>query len=103
MFPPRLTGIVHRGRVELHTPDVLALVPPTEDIVYLNRVWRLEASRPPAPPTRVCPICWQPDGRHWTTPHVHMPKAEQERIRHWFSQEEAQAWLQRRLQELQDH
>jgi hypothetical protein len=37
MFPPRLTAIAHRGRVELNEPDVLELLPPTEDILHLNR------------------------------------------------------------------
>jgi hypothetical protein len=44
-----------------------------------------------------CPICRQSDGRHWTVPHVWMPRAEQERILHWFSEDEAQACLNRRL------
>lgn len=47
MFPRRLTGIEHRGRVELHEPDVLALVPPTEDIVHLRRVWELDTQSSP--------------------------------------------------------
>jgi hypothetical protein len=32
-----------RGR----TPDVLCLVPPTEDVVHLNRVWKLEPDTSP--------------------------------------------------------
>ena len=47
---------------------------------------------------RVCPICRQPDGRHWTVPHVHMPREEQAR-RVWLSEEVATAWLQRVLSE----
>jgi hypothetical protein len=47
MFPPRLSGIVHRGRVDLHEPDVLALVPPTEDIAHLDCVWELDAESSP--------------------------------------------------------
>jgi hypothetical protein len=98
MFPPRLTGIVHRGRVELHAPDVLALVPLTDDIVYLNRAWRLELDRPQGRrQTRECPICRQPDGRHWTVPHAWMPRADQERRLRWFTAEESEAWLRRHL------
>jgi hypothetical protein len=48
----------------------------------------------------VCPICWQPGGRHWTVPHVRMPRAEQERRLRWFSEEEAEAWLRRWLNEI---
>ena len=33
---------------------------------------------------RLCPICAQPDGRHWSVPHVWMPQAEQERRLRWF-------------------
>jgi hypothetical protein len=80
---------------------VLALVPPTEDIVRLDCVWRLEAGRPRAWFTHLCVICWQPDGRHWTVPHVHMPRTEQGRIRRWFSEEEAEVWLRRRLLEME--
>jgi hypothetical protein len=47
VFPPRLTDIAHRGRVELHEPDVLALVPPIEDIVHLERVWQLHEHTSP--------------------------------------------------------
>jgi hypothetical protein len=47
MFPARLTDIAHRGRVELHEPDVLAVVPPTEDIVHLDRVWKLHEHSSP--------------------------------------------------------
>jgi hypothetical protein len=47
MFLPRLTDIAHRGRVELHELDVLALVPPTEDILYLERVWKLHEHTSP--------------------------------------------------------
>jgi hypothetical protein len=50
---------------------------------------------------RACPICLQPDGRHWTVPHVHMPRVEQERRLRWFSDDEALAWLQRRLEEFE--
>ena len=54
-FPPRLTGIVHRGRVTVPSGaprvrpaiawhrDVLALVPPTPDIWYLERLHELPA------------------------------------------------------------
>lgn len=64
VFPPRLTGVVHRGRVELNEPDVLSLVPPTEDILHLDRVWKLhEHASPlvmlelwrPATTTSTCP------------------------------------------------
>ena len=39
-FPKRLTDKAHRGRVELPRPepDVLDLVPPTPDAVYLERL-----------------------------------------------------------------
>jgi hypothetical protein len=47
MFPPRLTRIAHRGRVELCEPDVLAVIPLTEDIVYLNVIWKLERHTSP--------------------------------------------------------
>jgi hypothetical protein len=47
----------------------------------------------------MCPICWQPTGRHWTIPHVWMPSAEQHARRRWFSEEEAEAWRRRRLAE----
>jgi len=47
MFPPRLTAIAHRGRVELNEPDVLELVPPTEDILHLNRVWKIHEHTSP--------------------------------------------------------
>jgi hypothetical protein len=47
-----------------------------------------------------CPICWQPGGRHWTVPHVFMPREEQARRLRWFSEEEAEAWLRRRLDEI---
>jgi hypothetical protein len=56
MFPPRLTDIAHRGRVELNEPDVLALVPPTEDILHLDRVWKLHEHTSPL----VMLECWQP-------------------------------------------
>ena len=58
-FPPRLTRIVHRGRVTVPasrrvrlTPpaiawhrDVVALVPPTLDIWYLERLYELPARK----------------------------------------------------------
>jgi hypothetical protein len=56
MFPPRLTAIAHRGRVELNEPDVLELVPPTEDILHLNRVWKLHEHTSPL----VMLELWQP-------------------------------------------
>jgi hypothetical protein len=41
-FPKRLTGIGHRGRVEqARGRDVLDVIPPTEDIRHLERVWGL--------------------------------------------------------------
>jgi hypothetical protein len=49
----------------------------------------------------MCPICWQPNGRHWTIPHVWMPRTEQDARRRWFSEEEAEAWLRRRLAEFE--
>ena len=56
MFPPRLTDIAHRGRVELNEPDVLSLVPPTEDILHLDRVWKLHEHTSPL----VMLELWQP-------------------------------------------
>jgi hypothetical protein len=44
-----------------------------------------------------CPICRRFDGTHATVFHVFMPKAVQERIREWFSEEEAIKWLKARL------
>jgi hypothetical protein len=47
-----------------------------------------------------CPICWRPTGTPcWTVPHFYMPREEQARRRRWFSDEEAEAWLRRRLNE----
>ena len=46
-----------------------------------------------------CPICWR-IRTHWTIPHVWMPPEEQARRLRWFSEDEAVAWLRRRLQEL---
>jgi hypothetical protein len=34
---------------------------------------------------RLCPICAQPNGKHWTVPHVLMPRIEQERRLRWFA------------------
>ena len=56
MFPPRLTAIAHRGRMELNEPDVLELVPPTEDILHLNCVWKLHEHTSPL----VMLELWQP-------------------------------------------
>jgi hypothetical protein len=47
MFPPRLTRIAHRGRVDLYEPDVLAVVPLTEDIAHLNVIWKLDQHTSP--------------------------------------------------------
>ena len=52
VFPERLTAIRYRGRVALPSreerePDVLKLVPPTEDIVHLEQVWALDEHTSP--------------------------------------------------------
>ena len=54
------------------------------------------------PDEPLCPICWQPSGRHWTVPHVYLPKAEQARRLRWFSEDEAEGWLRRRLDEIEE-
>jgi hypothetical protein len=46
-----------------------------------------------------CPVCTQPEGRHWTIPHVWMPKAEQERR---IREADAIEWLKRRLAEFKE-
>jgi hypothetical protein len=48
-----------------------------------------------------CPICQQEGGYHATVFHFYMPAEEQAR-RVWFSEEEAIAWLRRRLQEIEE-
>ena len=59
MFPPRLTEIGPRGRVLVsppREPDVLALVPPTEEIVHLDAVWKLDAEMSPL----TALVLWRP-------------------------------------------
>ena len=51
-------------------------------------------------PSEWCPVCHRDDGTHATVFHVWMPRAEQERRLRWFTSEEAEAWLRRRLAEL---
>jgi hypothetical protein len=47
-FPKRLTAIKHRGRVKVaRDRDVLDQVPPTDDIVHLEHVWRLDEQSSP--------------------------------------------------------
>ena len=47
-----------------------------------------------------CPICLQENGYHATIWHLHMP-AETQALLRWFSEEEALAWLKRRIEEIE--
>ena len=56
-FPKRLTGIGHRGRVEpARDRDVLDLIPPTDDIRHLERVWQLTDESSPV----IRLVMWRP-------------------------------------------
>ena len=72
-FPERLNAIKHRGRVEVARPepDVLDLVPPMPDTVYLERLVRLGPE--PSPIVRL--LAWEPkeeDDQHLRTVLLHL-------------------------------
>jgi hypothetical protein len=46
-------------------------------------------------------VCLQENGRHWTIVHLWLPAEEQAR-RRWFSEDEAIAWLKRRLKDIDE-
>jgi len=87
-FPKRLTGIGHRGRVEqARGRDVLDLIPPTDDIRHLGRVWQLTAESSPV----VRLLMWRPTDegdraiRAYLLAFAHRVILEDRKVRHPFS------------------